>query len=102
MPDAVPIQDVVTRIMKTLGADADLWTQRLADAWTDVAGQDVARHSRPGLLENGVLTVYVDSSVWLSEISRYGRNALLDNLRRRFSRARIREIRVRLDPDGGR
>jgi hypothetical protein len=43
--------------------------EKLRRDWALVAGEAVARHSRPGDLRRGVLTVAVDSSAWLCELT---------------------------------
>ena len=100
MPDAKPIQDALASIMKSIGAEAEHWTAQLATIWADVVGPDVARHTRPGMIDRQCLTVYVDSSVWLNELSRYGQQRMLENLRQHAGAARIRQVVLRLDPDG--
>jgi hypothetical protein len=37
--------------------------------WADIAGPEIARRSRPGELRAGVLTVHVDNSPWLQEVT---------------------------------
>jgi predicted nucleic acid-binding Zn ribbon protein len=68
--------------------------------WPALVGKAVAAHCRPGRLEKGELTVFVDSSVWLNELVRYSRQQLLSNLQAKFGRNEVRSVRVQLDPDG--
>ena len=42
---------------------------RLRRAWETVVGADIARRTRPGTLADGCLTVVVDNSPWLHELS---------------------------------
>jgi predicted nucleic acid-binding Zn ribbon protein len=88
--------------MARLGLEQDRWLAELQAEWATVAGAGVASHSRPGRLERGNLTVFVDSSVWLSELSRYGQKQMLANIRRRFGESRVSTLSFRLDPDAGR
>lgn len=37
--------------------------------WAEIAGPEIARRSRPGELRAGVLTVLVDNSPWLQEVT---------------------------------
>ncbi|MDA0578097.1 MAG: DUF721 domain-containing protein, partial [Verrucomicrobia bacterium] len=73
----------------------------LATEWPHLVGNDVARHTRPAGLERRVLLVYVDSSVWLSELQRFGQKQILTNLQKRFGQDCVPALRLRLDPDGG-
>jgi hypothetical protein len=42
---------------------------RLRQAWSLVVGPEVARRARPGSLVNGCLSVVVDNSPWLHELT---------------------------------
>ena len=97
--DAVAIRDTVARILKKLGLEEETWTASLAEVWTELVGEDVARHARPGVVKDRCLIVYVDSSPWLSELSRYGQGRMLKNIQGRFGRKRVSTIRLQLDPD---
>ena len=46
-----------------------LVVQRLRRAWPDMAGADVARRAKPQALVNGCLSVSVDNSPWLHELT---------------------------------
>jgi predicted nucleic acid-binding Zn ribbon protein len=101
LPDdqaAVSIGAIIPRVMARLGLERDRWLGDLREEWPAVAGQDVARHTRPGRLDRERLVVFVDSSVWLNELSRYGARTLLENIRRRFGASRVRSLRFQIDP----
>ncbi len=74
--------------------------QALTAEWTALVGSDLARHTRPGALDRGCLTIYVDGSAWLSELQRFAQKRLLTAVQKRFGPAVIRQLRLRLDPDG--
>jgi hypothetical protein len=57
LPDAMP--QLVDRLGEV----------RLHQTWATVVGSDVARRARPGALSEGCLTVIVDNSPWLHELS---------------------------------
>jgi len=98
--DAVGIGDVLAGLMKNLGLDELQWVNILENEWTQIVGTAVASHSRPGRIEKKCLTVFVDNSVWLNELMRYGRKQMLENLQKKFGREKIGSIRLVLDPDG--
>jgi hypothetical protein len=98
--DAAPLSAPLQGVMKKLGLDIQHRLQELTVKWPDIAGPDVAQHTRPGRLEKGRLTVYVDSSVWLSELSRFGLDVLLRNIRQRYTSGKIDSVSLQLDPDG--
>ena len=94
-----PLAGVVAGIMKKLGLADQHWMVSLCQRWADIVGADVAGHSRPGRLNHGALIVFVDTSVWLSELSRYGRQRILTNLQQRYDPACIRSVDFQLDPE---
>ena len=57
LPDALP--QLVERLAEV----------RLHQAWATMVGAEVARRTRPGTLVEGCLTVVVDNSPWLHELS---------------------------------
>ncbi len=67
-------------------------------AWTAAVGPEVARRSRPQTLANGCLTVVVDNSPWLQEMTLRAAE-LTARLRERFPDVRsLRFVLGRLDP----
>ena len=89
--------------MKQFGLEQRLWQNRLAEEWESLVGPQVAGHTRPGRIERKVLYVFVAHSAWLSELQRYGqKQQMLANIQARFGADRIKDLRLRLDPDAGR
>lgn len=99
LPEVMDAGSLIERVIAGLGLSSQHWLSRLAEAWDDVAGANVAEHTRPGGMDGRTLIVYVDSSVWLNELSRYGRPQLLKNIKERVEN-RVNDIRFQLDPDG--
>lgn len=92
------IGDIVGGILNGLCYEDVGWVAELAAQWNTVAGETVARHTRPGSIELQCLTVFVDNSAWLNELSRYGQSQLLENIRTHLGDDRITSLRLRLDP----
>jgi len=93
------VADIVPKILKKLGLEQRSWENQLLEQWESLAGKNLSKHTRPGRLQNRVLHVFVSNSTWLSELSRYGKKDLLAKLQKQFGAARIRDIRLQLDPD---
>ncbi len=93
-------EQVVPSVMKKIGLDQPMWEQRLAGEWESVIGEQVAQHTRPGRLQHNILYVYVPNSVWLAELRQFAEKAMLEKLQARFGPARIKGIRLQIDPDG--
>ena len=92
---------LIARRLKDTPVADDLWLRHLEEQWLDVIGGQIAGHARPGPMQGATLTIYVTSSAWLSELSRFGKTRLLANLQKKFGRDRIRSVRIQLDPDLG-
>jgi predicted nucleic acid-binding Zn ribbon protein len=84
--------------MKKAGLAEQHWAAVLEDSWPEIAGAEVARHTRPGPLQEKTLVVYVDSPVWLNELRRMGQRHLLNNLQKQFGPSRIKAVKLELDP----
>jgi predicted nucleic acid-binding Zn ribbon protein len=63
--------------------------------WKDLVGGGGLKHSKPAVLKRGVLTVFVDSSAWLQELSMKKRG-LLKGLKRKFGKDKISEIQLKV------
>lgn len=100
VPDgAVSLSDVADRLLKKWGLEGRAWEERLLREWPQVVGAQVAGHSRPGRMDRGTLVIFVDSSVWLSELARFVRGPLLTNVQRLCGADKVRRIRLQLDPE---
>ena len=96
-----PVGNVLDRVLRGLGLSDQVWLMELADAWPDIVGPVVASHARPGRVSRGEVQVFVDSSVWLFELQRFGQKQLLQKLGARFGGDRIRSVRFVMDPECG-
>jgi hypothetical protein len=72
-----------------------LTAHRIRQSWASVVGTDVARRTQPGSLVHGCLTVTVDNSPWLHELT-LRRDELTPRLRAEF--VDIRSVRFVLGP----
>lgn len=97
--EAEALSGPVAHLMKRLGLGDQMWLEELAKAWPTLVGADVARHTRPGRMSGRNLTVFVDSSTWLSELCRHGQDRILANVQNTFGEERVSSISLQLDPD---
>ncbi len=86
-------------IIKKAGLEDRRWEHRLIEKWTELAGAEVARHTRPGKMEGATLVVFVTNSSWLFEMSRHGHRQLLKNIHRILGDEEIKKLRFQIDPD---
>lgn len=92
--DPVPVEAPLRSLIRKLGMTEQVWFAQLLSAWAEIVGAPVAAHARPGRFNRGKLTVFVDSSVWLSELNR-NRRQMLEAINRRF--AQVKEIALMVD-----
>ncbi|AGL13515.1 DciA family protein [Actinoplanes sp. N902-109] len=59
---------VLERIMKQRGWQKPAAEATVFGAWEKVVGADIAKHSRPIKLEDGVLTVEAESTAWATQL----------------------------------
>lgn len=98
-PGAIGLASGVERVLKRLGLEQANKLSSMAQDWPSIVGKQVGRHSRPGMLRGKELVVYVDSSVWLNELKRFGSGTILSNLQQYLGNRQITSLRWQLDPD---
>lgn len=54
------------------------------DKWEEIVGETLSEHTRPAYVKDGVLYIYVDSSVWVQELSLF-KNKLIEKINDRIS-----------------
>lgn len=92
--------EILPRLIKNMGVGARLWQEDLKREWPDITGPQVAANTRPGRMQGRTLCVFVSNSMWLHELSKFGKNHLLEKLQSSFGKQRIRDLRFLIDPDG--
>ena len=72
---------LVPGVLRDLGLGESARALRIHERWREAVGDEVADHSRPAVLRDGVLEVHVDSSPWCQAL-RLRTPELLDALAR--------------------
>jgi hypothetical protein len=93
----VSLSETLEGILKDVKLADQHWLNQLRENWEAVAG-DVSKHTVPGRMDGKCLYVLVDSSVWLTELSRYGGKALLAKVRRSGFSDQVSSIRFQINP----
>lgn len=93
--DAAALAQVLSQVIGRLPTPGSHWSDALVNEWAALVGPDVARHTKPGRMDQKCFTVFVDSSTWLSEL-RFRQGTILSNLQKRFGSDRIASIRFLL------
>lgn len=78
---AEPVGALVPGVLRELGLAESARALRIHEHWREAVGEEVAAHSRPSVLRDGVLEVHVDSSPWCQAL-RLRTPELLDALAR--------------------
>ena len=83
--DARLIADDVMNLVRTRLESPEVRLRaRVVSEWLAAVGAEAAAHAVPGPLRQGVLTVEVDSSAWLNELSRMHSRSMLSGMRQRL------------------
>ena len=93
----MPLSKLIAPLLKSVKLDEQCQMGVLEEKWELAVGKGMALHTRPGILANKALTIYVDSSPWLSELFRMQKDILL-KLQKTFGRNVILSLRLQLDP----
>ena len=90
-----PIGDILKDVFKRLESEKRPPKEDVEAAWKACAGADGFKHSRPVTLRDERLTVLVDSSAWMQELSMRKRR-LLKGLKSAIGKDRITEIHFKI------
>ena len=63
------IDDIVKDVIKDLSGKGRVSEEEIRRAWEEAAGKKAAKHTKPVLIKKSVLTINVDGSCWLYELT---------------------------------
>jgi hypothetical protein len=87
---------LVESVLTKLGLKTRIREEEIKEAWKEVVGDFLSRHSAPAALESGTLVVHVLQPTVHFELERVWKRKLLVKLQEKFGRSTVREIRFRL------
>lgn len=93
---AQPLEQLVPGVMKSLGLEQRLQQSQVFFLWEKIVGADIARHAQPVALKNGLLSVNVDHPIWLSELDRYHKPLMLQQIQKAVGARAVRDIKFRI------
>lgn len=93
--DSTALSHVLSQLLRHLPKPGSHWSDSLVDEWAALVGPDVARHTKPGRVDQKCVTVFVDSSTWMNEL-RFRQGRMLSSLQKRFGPENIASIRFLL------
>ena len=90
-----PIKDVLKSVFEKLESGKTYTREDIEAQWGRIAGEAAFRHSRPVVFKKDILTVYVDNSVWMQELSMQKRK-ILKGLQRELGKDKISDIQLKI------
>lgn len=94
------ISEIIPKVIARLGLTQKVRTAELISSWSGIVGEAVACHTKPVTLDKGCLTINVDSSPWLSELERYSKQKILENIQKKLDNKSVRYLRFRIGDVG--
>ena len=86
------LKDVVKKMIGPKGRPSE---EDVALFWAEAAGEAAARHSKPVAFKKSVLTVNVDGSSWLYELTTK-KKEIIKKLEGKFTGKKVKDIRFRI------
>ncbi len=71
--------------------------EKIAERWPAIIGEQLAKHTRPSHLKNGILYVHADHPGWLNELRRLPKAQILKRISSVPDIPEIKDIRFQLD-----
>ena len=63
--------------------------------WNDAVGANIAKHAAPKYFNQGVLTIEVDSSTWMTEL-KFMKKDLMKNLNEKLGVKKVKDIAFKI------
>lgn len=93
-----PAREVLPNLMRKLGMKSVYTLNALVTRWPEIVGEENAKHCRPGKLQMGRLTVYVENHIWNMTLKRHTRN-FLASVKKHFPEKGVNQIYFQIDPE---
>lgn len=80
LPDAIPIQQALSNIVKDSINSDNSELIRIKDDWEKIVGKDIANISRPKNIKNGIVYIEVANSAWMMELKNYSKKMIMEKI----------------------
>ena len=91
-----PLTTVLDSLLQELKTGTKEKRSTLEDAWTQIVGPTVARHTKGRLLQGGTLCVWVDDSVLAYEFGRRHEGTILKKTREVLGEKSVKKVIFRV------
>ena len=88
------IRSILSSVIKNFEDPDKQKRSQLITSWASIAGEKLAKHTRPQLSSKGVLYIYVDEAALAFEISQRYRASFLKRAQAVLGESVIKEIKV--------
>jgi predicted nucleic acid-binding Zn ribbon protein len=89
------LADVLQKVMSERGLGSGGTLARLLGLWAGAVGENVARHSSPAMLKGGRLTITVDGSAWMHQLSMLSQT-IIEQVNAALGKDEVAELHFRL------
>jgi hypothetical protein len=98
MRDPDKIDSKIEVALKMLKVEYNAIQDGISSNWKNIARADYVAHSKPGEFNEatGALVIYVESSLWLNQIRRYGERNLMQRLQSSYPQ--VTKLIFKLNP----
>ena len=96
---ALPLAALLPEALKGMKLDAHAQVARIAAAWPEIVGPQLAGNTRPAQLENKILLVYVSHPAWIMELRGPMTAEILRRLQAKFGANDLKNLRLAVDPE---
>ena len=96
---ALPLAALLPEALKGMKLDAHAQVARIAAAWPEIVGPQLAGNTRPAQLENKILLVYVSHPAWIMELRGAMTAEILRRLQAKFGASDLKNLRFAVDPE---
>lgn len=96
VPPAEPMQTVLDRVVKSMGAPSTDAVDLVFNRWSEVVGAQLGQRTRPVGLADGTLTIAADDPATVSHV-RYLEAELCERLTELLGHARVTRVDVKVD-----
>ena len=93
--EITPIKTILKTVFEKLQGEKSFTREDIEERWKEIAGDAGFGHSRPVVFRKGILSVRVDNSVWLQELSMKKRK-ILKGLQRQLGKDKISDIQFKI------
>ena len=93
--EIISIKDILKTVFEKLEGEKTFTREDIEERWKEIIGETGFKHSRPVVFRKGILSVRVDNSVWLQELSMKKRK-ILKGLQRELGKDKISDIQFKI------